>query len=49
MKKKIKKLWNKNEFWMGIFTLTVIWWLFNVSWQGSLLMMIPLYMAVRKP
>jgi hypothetical protein len=47
--KKIKKILNKNEFWMGVFTLTTIWWLFNVTWWGSLFMIVPLFIAVTRP
>ena len=44
--------WSKyelNEFWMGIFTLTTICWLFNVTWWGSLFMIVPLFIAVTRP
>ena len=47
--KKIKKILNKNEFWMGVFTLTTIWWLFNVTWWGSIFMIVPLFIAVTRP
>ena len=47
--KKIKKILNKNEFWMGIFTLTTTWWLFNVGVWSSLVMIIPLLIAVPRP
>ena len=47
--KKIKKILNKNEFWMGVFTLTTTWWLFNVGVLSSLVMIIPLLIAVTRP
>ena len=47
--KKIKKILNKNEFWMVIFTLTTTWWLFNVGVWASLVMIIPLLIAVTRP
>ena len=47
--KKIKKILNKNEFWMAIFTLTTTWWLFNVGVWSSLVMIIPLLIAVTRP
>lgn len=49
MIKKIKKILNKNEFWMGVFTLTTTWWLFNVGVLSSLVMIIPLLIAVTRP
>ena len=47
--KKIKKILNKNEFWMGVFTLATTWWLFNVGVLSSLVMIIPLLIAVTRP
>ena len=47
--KKIKKILNKNEFWMAIITLTTTLWLFNVGVLSSLLMIIPLLIAVTRP
>jgi len=47
--KKIKKILNKNEFWMGVFTLATTWWLFNVGVMSSLVMIIPLLIAVTRP
>ena len=44
-----KKILNKYEFWMGIFTLATTWWLFNVGVLSSLVMIIPLLIAVTRP
>ncbi len=46
---RIKKILNKNEFWMGVFTLAATWWLFNVGVLSSLVMIIPLLIAVTRP
>ena len=47
--KKIKKILTKNEFWMGVFSLSVMWWLFNVGVMSSLAMIIPLFIALTRP
>ena len=47
--KKIKKILNNNEFWMGVFTLATTCWLFNVGVMSSLVMIIPLLIAVTRP
>jgi len=36
----------KNEFWMLIFSLGVLYWLFNPSVLMALIMIIPLLLAV---
>jgi len=36
----------KNEFWMLIFSLGVLYWLFNPSVLTTLVMIIPLLLAV---
>ncbi len=40
------KFFLKNEFWMLIFSLGVLYWLFNPSVLMTLIMIIPLLMAV---
>ncbi len=40
------KFFYKNEFWMLIFSIGVIYWLFNPSVFATLVMIIPLLLAV---
>ena len=40
------KFFLKNEFWMLVFSLGVLYWLFNPSVLMTLIMIIPLLMAV---
>ena len=40
------KFFYKNEFWMLIFSIGVIYWLFNPSVLATLVMIIPLLLAV---
>ena len=40
------KFFLKNEFWMLIFSLGVLYWLFNPSVFMTLIMIIPLLIAV---
>lgn len=47
--KKIKKILNKNEFWLGVFALAVGWWIFNVGVLSSLVMIIPLLISLTRP
>tara|TARA_R100001591_G_scaffold115447_1_gene130984 strand:- start:1334 stop:1480 length:147 start_codon:yes stop_codon:yes gene_type:complete len=47
--KKLRKILNKNEFWMAVFALATTWWLFNVGVLSSLIMIIPLLIAVTRP
>ena len=40
------KFFYKNEFWMLIFAIGVLYWLFNPSVLMTLVMIIPLLLAV---
>ena len=40
------KFFLKNEFWMLVFSIGVLYWLFNPSVLMTLIMIIPLLMAV---
>ena len=40
------KIFQKNEFWMLIFSLGLLYWLFNPSVSMSLVMIAPLMIAV---
>ena len=43
---QLNKFFYKNEFWMLIFSLGVLYWLFNPSVLMALVMIIPLLLAV---
>ncbi len=37
---------NKNEIWLFIFSLTLLYWIFNISVPGVFLMLIPFVMSL---
>ena len=39
------KIFQKNEFWMFVFSIGVLYWLFNPSVLMSLIMILPLLFA----
>ena len=39
-------IFNKNEFWMIIFSIGLLYWLFNPNYILSLIMIIPVILAV---
>ena len=40
------KIFQKNEFWMLIFSLGLLYWLFNPTVPMSLVMIVPLLIAI---